>query len=506
MGIQGLLKAIERIFIERHLKCYINKKIAVDGYSWLHKSVFLMSDDILTNPDSKRFLVYLNRRLDQLLRYNIKPVIVFDGDKLPMKKVEEDERQNHRQIVTEKGHQLLNLGLVKEAQTKMIEGLDINPQMAYEWIQELKRRNIEYYVAPYEADGQLAYLSKNNFVDCILTEDSDLVALGCRKILCKLDIETGIGKEISYERISKCKAYNFEKFGEDRFLTFCILSGCDYFKIKGIGIKNAYKIINSSSSFQNCWELIKKNYPNVVITNEIKEQFEKAFLTFRYQVVYCPKRKEMVYSNSITEGKYKFIEKYKKDLSFLGKIYDKEITRQIVFGEIDPITHMRFDSGKMIQNVQYNIININNNNVKELTMNVIASNENALLNKKRNNDYYKELRMNAGLPVEEEEEDSSNEVSDIGEKRIDEEDSLKDINEFDDFFNKFEKIDKKVKKSSIALSIDNEFKMKKPIQQSTEESNKDLFFQENPSAEDNNKKFEFVDRFKFNQDNYKGFL
>ena len=48
--------------------------------------------------------------------------------------------------------------------------------------------------------------------------------------------------------------------------------------------------------------------------------------------------------------------------------------------------------------------------------------------------------------------------------------------------------------------------MKKPIQQSTEESNKDLFFQENPSAEDNNKKFEFVDRFKFNQDNYKGFL
>ena len=167
---------------------------------------------------------------------------------------------------------------------------------------------------------------------------------------------------------------------------------------------------------------------------------------------------------------------------------------------------MRFDSGKMIQNVQYNIININNNNVKELTMNVIASNENALLNKKRNNDYYKELRMNAGLPVEEEEEDSSNQVSDIGEKRIDEEDSLKDINEFDDFFNKFEKIDKKVKKSSIALSIDNEFQMKKPIQQSTEESNKDLFFQENPSAEDNNKKFEFVDRFKFNQDNYKGFL
>ena len=29
-------------------------------------------------------------------------------------------------------------------------------------------------VAPYEADSQLAFLSRNNIVDAILTEDSDL--------------------------------------------------------------------------------------------------------------------------------------------------------------------------------------------------------------------------------------------------------------------------------------------------------------------------------------------
>jgi len=29
-------------------------------------------------------------------------------------------------------------------------------------------------VAPYEADSQLAFLSRNNIVDAVLTEDSDL--------------------------------------------------------------------------------------------------------------------------------------------------------------------------------------------------------------------------------------------------------------------------------------------------------------------------------------------
>ena len=37
-------------------------------------------------------------------------------------------------------------------------------------------------MAPYEADAQLAYLSKEGVVDLIITEDSDLVVFGCRKV------------------------------------------------------------------------------------------------------------------------------------------------------------------------------------------------------------------------------------------------------------------------------------------------------------------------------------
>ena len=37
-------------------------------------------------------------------------------------------------------------------------------------------------VAPYEADAQLAYLTKNGLAQAVITEDSDLLAFGCKKV------------------------------------------------------------------------------------------------------------------------------------------------------------------------------------------------------------------------------------------------------------------------------------------------------------------------------------
>ena len=85
MGISNLLRALESIQINRHLSYYKGMKMAVDGYCWLHKSVYSMTNEIFENPNSKKYLAYLIRRLDQLLKFNIHPIIIFDGDKLPMK-------------------------------------------------------------------------------------------------------------------------------------------------------------------------------------------------------------------------------------------------------------------------------------------------------------------------------------------------------------------------------------------------------------------------------------
>ena len=84
-------------------------------------------------------------------------------------------------------------GSIDQGLKKMIDAIDVSPDVAYKLIQELKQRGIKFIVAPYEADAQLAYLSRTGIVDFIITEDSDLLAFGAKKILYKLDFATMIG-------------------------------------------------------------------------------------------------------------------------------------------------------------------------------------------------------------------------------------------------------------------------------------------------------------------------
>ena len=41
---------------------------------------------------------------------------------------------------------------------------------------------LQVVVAPYEADAQLAYLVKEGIAQVVITEDSDLLAFGCKKV------------------------------------------------------------------------------------------------------------------------------------------------------------------------------------------------------------------------------------------------------------------------------------------------------------------------------------
>ena len=129
-------------------------------------------------------------------------------------------------------------------------------QFIYFYKKKLKEENIEFIVAPYEADAQLAYLALNGLVDAVITEDSDLLVFGCPKVLFKLD-KFGNGKEIKLERLSQCREpVSYDKFDQRLFRRMCILSGCDYLpSIYGLGIKKCcnyvknYKTISSVNPY-----------------------------------------------------------------------------------------------------------------------------------------------------------------------------------------------------------------------------------------------------------------
>ena len=48
--------------------------------------------------------------------------------------------------------------------------------------QALRQAGVEYIVAPYEADAQMAWLALQGLVDAVITEDSDLLPYGCPRV------------------------------------------------------------------------------------------------------------------------------------------------------------------------------------------------------------------------------------------------------------------------------------------------------------------------------------
>ena len=74
--------------------------------------------------------------------------------------------------------QAIKDGDYKAAREYSIKAIDITPQLAGYFIKELKKKGIEYIVAPYEADAQLAYLNQTSYIEGVITLDSDLVVYG----------------------------------------------------------------------------------------------------------------------------------------------------------------------------------------------------------------------------------------------------------------------------------------------------------------------------------------
>ena len=80
----------------------------------------------------------------------------------------------------------------------------MTPALVHKIAQVIKIRfpSITILTAPYEADAQLAYLSKQGMVDLVITEDSDLLLFGARKIIFKMGADY-VGQEVKLDDIFK---------------------------------------------------------------------------------------------------------------------------------------------------------------------------------------------------------------------------------------------------------------------------------------------------------------
>lgn len=183
-------------------------------------------------------------RIKMLRHYGVEPYVVFDGDYLPSKAHTEDSRATRRAEFLSSGMRFHAQGQKSKATEYFQKCIDITPEMAHRFILALRRENISYVVAPYEADAQLAYLEKMGIIQAIVTEDSDLLVFGCRTLLLKMD-QFGECVEIKRERFANVTgSITLHGWTDDDFRNMAILSGCDYLaSVAGVGLIIAHRLL-----------------------------------------------------------------------------------------------------------------------------------------------------------------------------------------------------------------------------------------------------------------------
>ncbi|XP_023541520.1 exonuclease 1 isoform X2 [Cucurbita pepo subsp. pepo] len=343
MGIQGLLPLLKSIMVPIHIKDLEGSSVAIDTYSWLHKGAFSCSKELCNSLPTSKHIDYCMHRINLLRHYGVKPVLVFDGGLLPMKNEQEIKRARARKENLARAMEHETNGNSAAAYECYQKAVDITPMIAYELIQVLKRENISYVVAPYEADAQMTFLAISNQVDAVLTEDSDLIPFGCPRIIFKMD-KFGQGVEFRYDMLSKNKDLNFAGFTKQMILEMCILSGCDYLQsLPGMGLKRAHALIKKFMSYDKVIRHLK--YSTVSVPPLYEESFKKAIMTFQHQRVYDPITEDIVHLSPISHN-------IGDDFDFLGPSIPQHIAKGIAEGDIDPCTNLPFQE----QNINLGVV------------------------------------------------------------------------------------------------------------------------------------------------------
>nr|AAM98196.1 exonuclease, putative [Arabidopsis thaliana] len=190
MGIQGLLPLLKSIMVPIHIKELEGCIVAVDTYSWLHKGALSCSRELCKGLPTKRHIQYCMHRVNLLRHHGVKPIMVFDGGPLPMKLEQENKRARSRKENLARALEHEANGNSSAAYECYSKAVDISPSIAHELIQVLRQENVDYVVAPYEADAQMAFLAITKQVDAIITEDSDLIPFGCLRVIKHLKYST----------------------------------------------------------------------------------------------------------------------------------------------------------------------------------------------------------------------------------------------------------------------------------------------------------------------------
>lgn len=341
MGIKGLWKELAPICRAAHISQFRGQRVGVDTYCWLHRAVIASTLELATNKPCDQYLAYFMSRVELLLRFGVTPVLIFDGDSMPMKRGTDTERRSRRAQAQAEALQMLAQGSVDDAIRMFEKSLDVSKELAFSAMQVAKDRGIECIVAPYEADAQLAYLAREGYVQAVVSEDSDLIVYSCTVLLAKMD-HNGNCDAIHSRDVKNCPVgsslSHLGRMTSESFIMACIMSGCDYLpSLPGIGIKTAFKLVSGAKSLPDLFSTLSTQHGFTLRELQpYEESLQQSFYCFSHHLVYDPFNKKIVHFTPLKDNV-----PHREEL--IGRTWDDEVAVNICEKcELDPLTHTQY--------------------------------------------------------------------------------------------------------------------------------------------------------------------
>ena len=348
MGIQGLLPQLKSIQNPVSLRRYEGEVLAIDGYAWLHRAACSCAYELAMGKPTDKYLQFFIKRFSLMKTFKVEPYLVFDGDAIPVKKSTEFKRRDKRQENKAIAERLWACGEKKNAMDYFQKCVDITPEMAKCIICYCKLNGIRYIVAPFEADSQMVYLEQKNIVQGIISEDSDLLVFGCRRLVTKLN-DYGECLEICRDNFIKLpKKFPLGLLTNDEIITMVCLSGCDYTNgIPKVGLITAMKLVRRFNTIERIILSIQRE-GKLTIPEAYIGEYEAAVLAFQFQRVFCPIRKKIVSLNEVPLHLRDTEDKRKKLCECIGHVVHRDTQmKQIVHfdNDIDHDLHFKIAQG-----------------------------------------------------------------------------------------------------------------------------------------------------------------
>lgn len=278
------------------------KRIAIDAYNALYQFLAIirqLDGTPLMNHSGEvtSHLSGLFYRTCNLLELGIKPIYIFDGIPPALKEAEIKRRMKVKEEAIKKYEAALKEGKIEEARKYAQMTSRVKDYMAEDAKRLLTLMGVPWIQAPSEGEAQAAHLAKKGDADYCASQDYDSILFGAPRLLRNLTISgkrklprKNVYVEVVPEIIELQKVLRELEITHEQLIDIGILIGTDFNPegVKGIGPKNALKIIKTYGSLEAALPILKAQYGAEfpVEPSKIKEIFLHPNVTDNYEIVW----------------------------------------------------------------------------------------------------------------------------------------------------------------------------------------------------------------------------